>query len=159
MKKSISTLILLLPFITINAQEKIIANPLNLNYRFQASTSLSQQEDRRLSEVEAYREAADPEIHLFKDKYYLFASHSGGYWRSNDLAEWTYIPCQSIAVIGNYAPTVLNLNDTLYYMASGSPRIFFTANPDNDEWQELQNNRLTIGETDPAFFRDDDGRV
>jgi hypothetical protein len=63
----------------------IIANPLPLNYRFQNSTY--------------FREAADPYIVLFKDKYYLFASHSGGYWSSPNLYDWKYIPISSIGKI------------------------------------------------------------
>lgn len=154
MKQICIFLLVFLSFIPIIAQKApIIANPLNLNYQFQAVPL-----EAGLGGL-SYREAADPEIHLFKGKYYLFASHSGGYWRSDDLAEWTYIACRSISIIGNYAPTVLNMNDTLYYMASGSSRIFWTVNPDKDKWQELANNKLTIVDTDPAFFLDDDGKV
>ena len=34
---------------------------------------------------EGIREAADPVVVSFKDKYYLFASKSSGYWYSEDL--------------------------------------------------------------------------
>jgi len=61
----------------------VVANPMNLNYRFQFDEP-------------SRREAADPVIEYFKGKYYLFASKSGGYWSSEDLCEWTYIPCKSI---------------------------------------------------------------
>jgi len=50
---------------------RIVANPMDLNYRFRSG----------------YREAADPECHYFKGKYYLFASVSGGYWSSPDLVK------------------------------------------------------------------------
>ncbi len=151
MQKTLIFFVLLLSFNVAKAQ--IIANPLNLNYRFQ------QPRDEGNRTGGAFREAADPEIHIFEDKYYLFASHSGGYWRSDNLADWTYIPINSIDIIGAYAPTVLVLGDTLYYMASGSPRIFATTNPDKDEWWEYPS-QLGLWETDPAFFLDEEaGRV
>lgn len=53
--------------------EKIVmSNPLNLSYRFQ-------------TDGVCRRETADPVIILFKDRYYLFASHSSGYWHSSNL--------------------------------------------------------------------------
>jgi len=128
---------------------RIIANPVDLNYRFQSGQP-------------GNREAADPECHYFKGKYYLFASVSGGYWSSPDLVKWTYIPCKTIGTIENYAPTVLVYNDALYYMASGSPvKIYRNAHPEKDSW-ELIDTKFRfplVGNTDPAFFPDDDGRV
>jgi hypothetical protein len=133
-----------------SSAQSIVANPMNLNYRFQFNES----------GTPAYREAADPVCEYFKGKYYLFASHSGGYWSSPDLAEWTYIPCTTIATQENYAPTILVLNETLYYLTSGTTRIFYTTHPDTDEWQELTPSRFEYPNTDPAFYRDEDtGKV
>lgn len=127
----------------------IITNPLELNYRFQYDTP-------------SYREAADPVLEYFKGKYYLFASKSGGYWNSEDLCQWTYIPCKSIATMENYAPTILVHQDSLYFLASGEPRIFRTANPDEDCWEAVDTkfiNETKQSFTDPAFFKDEDGKV
>jgi hypothetical protein len=140
-----SALLLLLGAFHSVAQDKIIvANPMNLNYRFQF-------------ESPSYREAADPVCEYFKGKYYLFASKAGGYWSSPDLAAWTYIACTTIREIENYAPSIFIRNDSIYYIASGS-KIYRTANPDIDQWEEI-NTKFNIGVTDPAFFQDDDGRV
>lgn len=126
---------------------RIVANPLNLNYRFQPDDP-------------SRREAADPVIEYFKGKYYLFASKSGGYWSSIDLVSWTYIPCTTISTIENYAPTALVLGDTIYYLASGSTKIYYTTDPDIDNWNEIYPSQFTISETDPSFFKDDDtGKV
>lgn len=133
--------------ITHAQNEKIVANPMDLNYRFQYNEK----------EHPSYREAADPVCEYFKEKYYLFASKSGGYWSSPDLAEWTYIPCSSIAELNNYAPTILVRNDSLYFMASNS-KIYRTDNPDLDNWHPV-NTQFNLGVTDPAFFQDDDGKV
>ncbi|GHT45939.1 endo-1,4-beta-xylanase [Bacteroidia bacterium] len=131
--------------------EAIIANPLNLNYRFQFPDN-----------DPSRREAADPVCEYFKGKYYLFASKSGGYWSSPDLVDWTYIPSQSIATIENYAPTIWVIGDTVYYMGSWEPdKIYKTANPGVDNWELIDSKFQFIapGTQDPAFFRDDDGRV
>ena len=133
--------------------ERIIANPLNLNYRFQPT-----------DKGEYRREAADPVIEYFNGKYYLFASKSGGYWSSPDLADWTYIPCKTITEIENYAPCVLILGDTLYYLASGS-KVYKTTNPDVDNWEQMNTDLVHLGPEkhdpyhDPFLFLDDDNRV
>src|SRR5689334_324286 len=80
-------------------------NPLNLNYRFSYDSP-------------SYREAADPVMHLFKGKYYLYASKSGGYWFANDLVNWNYRPCKTLPV-EEYAPTVETIHDTVFFIASG----------------------------------------
>ncbi|MDR3217386.1 MAG: hypothetical protein LBU22_00140 [Dysgonamonadaceae bacterium] len=77
----LSVLFVLSGFWPIQAQNsRIVANPMDLSYRFQFQDP-------------GYREAADPVCEYFKGKYYLFASKSGGYWSSPDLVKWTYIPC------------------------------------------------------------------
>jgi len=127
-------------------QQGFIANPMNLNYRFQ-------------SDDPSRREAADPVCEYFKGKYYLFASKAGGYWSSPDLKEWTHIPCKTIETIEAYAPSILVYGDSLYYLASGeNPKIFKTANPDIDKWEAVDT-KFHYGHTDPAFYLDDDGRV
>ncbi|MDR0864403.1 MAG: family 43 glycosylhydrolase, partial [Candidatus Symbiothrix sp.] len=126
-----------------NAQS-IVANPMDLNYRFQFDDP-------------GYREAADPVCEYFNGQYYLFASKSGGYWSSPDLIAWNYIPCQTISEIENYAPSILVRNDSLYYIASGT-KIYRTAHPDKDDWEQIDT-KFTLNVTDPAFFQDEDGKV
>jgi hypothetical protein len=135
-------------FVNTQAQDqRIVANPMNLNYRFQLDEP-------------SRREAADPVCEYFKGKYYLFASKSGGYWSSPNLAEWTYIPCTTITTQENYAPTILVLGETMYYFTGSSNRIFYTDNPDTDGWQALNPTRFEYSVQDPAFFKDEDtGKV
>lgn len=126
---------------------RIVTNPINLNYRFQPG------------DEEARREAADPVLEYFKGYYYMFASKSGGYWRSPDLAEWEYIPCTTIPTMEDYAPTILAYGDTLYFTASsGNTRIYKNAHPEKDDWQEVHT-KFEYPQHDPAFYKDDDGRV
>ena len=53
-------------------------NPINIPYQFQHYNN------------QASREAADPTLVLYKDRYYLFASMSGGFYYSDDLIEWKW---------------------------------------------------------------------
>lgn len=120
-------------------------NPLNLNYRFSYGSP-------------SYREAADPVIHLFKGKYFLYASKSGGYWYSDDLLQWTFRPSTTLPV-EDYAPTVEAIHDTVFFIASsGGPKVYYNTNPLEDNWK-VYNSRFQIGMTDPALFKDSDGRV
>jgi hypothetical protein len=74
-----------------------ICNPVDLNYRFQIKPP-------------SYREGADPTVIWFKDRYYLFASMSGGYWHSKDLADWSFIESGQIPT-EDYAPTAIVIQE------------------------------------------------
>jgi len=131
----------------INNQEQItMCNPVNLSYRFCLDTP-------------SRREAADPTMITFKNEYYLFASKSGGYFHSTDLIHWELITTQDLP-LEDYAPTVVEMKDTLYFMASkGSPvTIYKTADPKSGKWQ-IANSSFPIGMTDPDLFVDDNGRL
>ena len=118
-------------------------NPMNLNYRFMVDA------------VDA-REAADPVIVLFKDDYYLFASRSGGYWNSPDLRTWNLIIPTGLD-IETYAPAVIAMRDSLFYIPSAVNQIYKSADPKSGIWQTGP--KCSRGYGDPAFFLDDDGRL
>lgn len=134
----------------------VIANPLNLNYRFQDGCP----DQTFIADERPCREAADPVLEYFNGKYYLFASKTGGYWSSPDLIDWSYIPSKNLPIIDDYAPTIVVYKDSLYFMASDAnpPRIFRTARPEADQWEEIDT-RFEYVNHDPAFFLDDDGRM
>jgi len=117
-------------------------NPLNLDYRFM------------IDAVDA-REAADAVILLFQDDYYLFASRSGGYWTSPDLRNWTLIVPTGID-IETYAPAVLAMRDSLFYIPSNNGQIYKTGDPKSGVWQRGPN---INNYGDPDFFLDDDDRL
>jgi xylan 1,4-beta-xylosidase len=126
--------------------EKTFCNPLNLNYRFQFSESVS------------YREAADPAMIRYGDKYILFVSHSGGYWYSDDMLKWNYLSIKSLP-IEDYAPDAIAINDTIYFTASSTVRepFYYTTDPFLDNWKPM-NDTLPFAVWDPNFFLDDDGQ-
>src|ERR1035437_7969766 len=80
---------------------RTFANPINIEYRF-------------MTDLPSRREAADPAIVLFGDEYYLFASKSGGYWRSTDMVDWTFIK-PSVLPIEAYSTTLIVHYRTFYY--------------------------------------------
>jgi xylan 1,4-beta-xylosidase len=143
----IASVIILITLSFIPGKEKTFCNPMNLNYRFQVGTAKS------------YREAADPVVDLCKGKYFLYASHSGGYWTSDDMMRWNFIPIKSLP-IEDYAPAVITINDTTWFTASsfGKKSIYFTTDPFTDNWKPMDKT-LPFPVWDPAFFRDDDGKV
>ncbi|HEX8016208.1 MAG TPA: family 43 glycosylhydrolase [Flavobacterium sp.] len=129
-------------------KEVTFCNPMDINYRFQPSVNETY-----------FREAADPLITIYKGKYLLFASHSGGYWYSENMQNWKYIPIKSLP-IEDYAPDVTIKGDTIFYMASkiGLEYIYHTTNPFEDSWK-AKDQMFPISIWDPHFFRDDDNKL
>ena len=151
MKKTILLFIVILLFISAEAQvkSKTYCNPINLNYRFQPVTG----------NAASYREAADPALMRYKDKYILFVSHSGGYWYSDDMQNWKYLPIKSLP-IEEYAPDAITINDTTYYAFSNAAKkpLYYTTNPLVDNWKAMDKT-LPFAIWDPNFFQDEDGKV
>ena len=122
------------------------ANPIDLPYRYQPR-----------SRAPYYREAADPTIVRFKGRYWLFASHSKGYWWSTDLLKWTFIKGRGYDV-NRFAPTAIVKGGKLYLTASEkAKKIWVTDDPMTGEWAVAAD--ISPGYEDPALFHDDDGQV
>ena len=121
-------------------------NPVNISYRF-------------CLDEPSRREAADPTVIRFRDRYFLFASKSGGYWHSQDLVNWTFIESSSLPV-EEYAPTVIAIDNTLYFLASSQSQnaIYRSKHPLSGKWR-IARKKLEIPVWDPAFFLDDDDRL
>lgn len=125
----------------------VAINPIDINYRFS-----------QIKNEPPRREAADPEIILYKGKYYLFASKSGGYWSSDDLASFKYIKFPKNFPTENYAPTVAEINGEIVFFVSGHDSFWTTSDPESGEWKRIKVD-YPRRDTDPALFKDDDGRV
>jgi hypothetical protein len=121
---------------------RTFCNPINIDYRFALDGPTR-------------REAADPEIVLYKDEYYLFASKSGGYWHSADLQDWKFVEPRGLP-IEQYAPAIVVLGDKMYYTGSRAKAIFETDDPKKGTWRKVAD---IADYPDPAFFQDDDGRL
>lgn len=124
---------------------KTYCNPIDLEYKFQHYGKA------------AHREAADPTLVHFKDRYYLFASMSAGFYHSEDLVAWTWHENRSLELY-LYAPDVRVIGDYLYYCASDRKptTIWRTTDPMSDQFEKVS---TPFAFWDPALFCDDDGRV
>ena len=129
---------------------RIICNPLNLEYRYQVKKSPLN--------TGMYREAADPTMVVYKDKYLLFASMSGGFWHSEDLVDWTYKATPELPVY-DYAPDVHVMGDKVVFCASNRDHkcgIYVSDDPLTKPFIQVSQ---PLKFWDPAIFQDDDGRI
>lgn len=129
----------------------IICNPLNLPYRYQ------QQIPRMTREPLLSREGADPTMLLFKDKYLLFVSMSGGFWYSDDLVDWQFHETPELP-IHDYAPDVRVVDGKVVFSASAfdTCRLYVSEDPLNQPFIAFPEEHPWW---DPNVFQDDDGRV
>ena len=99
------------------------ANPIDLPYRYQPRPAYN------ANNYVPYREAADPTIVRFNGRYWMFVSHSKGYWHSADLLHWTFVAPTGLDV-DTFAPTVVAMNGKLYFAASENVKtIWVTDDP------------------------------
>lgn len=136
---------------------KYYCNPMNLEYRYQFVQQRNA--ENNTEKVLVYREAADPSIVLFHDKYYLFPSMTAGFWSSKDMEQWYYHKFLSDMPIYDYAPDVRVVGEYLYFCASkvGEVCSFYrTKNPEKEPFEEIKG---TFSFHDPNLFQDDDGRL
>ena len=113
-----------------------------------------------------HRTTADPVITLYKDKYFLFSTNQYGYWWSNDLDNWKFIPRDFLRPdIHSYdnlcAPATVVLGDTLLVIGSTYSKDFplwMSTNPTVDDWK-IAVDSFKVGAWDPSLFLDEDGRL
>jgi xylan 1,4-beta-xylosidase len=133
-------------------------NPINLDYGYSPFPDMP--------EGSKHRTTADPVIVMFKGSYYLFSTNQWGYWWSDDLRKWHFVPRKFLKTYHKVydelcAPAAFVLGDTLLLIGSTyTPDfpIWMSINPKVDEWTEAVDS-FKVGAWDPAFFPDDDGRL
>ena len=158
MKNTCALLLALLFALPTHAQQKTYCNPINLDYGYTPIPNFS--------EMGRHRATADPVITLFKNKYYLFSTNQWGYWWSDDMADWKFVPRRFLKPWHKVydelcAPATLVLGDTLLVIGSTYTKNFplwMSTAPQRDTWTEAVDS-FQVGAWDPAFFADDDGRV
>ena len=133
---------------------KYFCNPLNVNYRYQFNA-----DPRQHGRLQICREAADPSMILFKNRYYIFASMTLGVWVSDDLTNWENHRLPESLPLYDYAPDVRVLGEWVYFCASNREH-----NCDRWRTKDILNGPYERIEGsfpywDPNLFIDDDGRV
>jgi len=123
---------------------KTFCNPVNLPYNFQSDGGITR------------REAADPTIVLYKNKYWLFASKQKGYWFSDDMISWHFVKPEGLP-LDVYAPSITIINNKLYFFGGDNTGAFTTDDPAIGKWKNIS--RYAPGCTDPYLFKDTDGKL
>ncbi|MDE6844572.1 MAG: family 43 glycosylhydrolase [Lachnospiraceae bacterium] len=134
---------------------KYRCNPMNIEYKYQFFKVNPEQDDL----CEIHREAADPSLVCFKGKYYLFPSVSGGFYFSEDLADWEFHKFNNKMPIYDYAPDVRVIGEYMYFSASKADEncsFYRTTDPIDGNFEELPG---TFPFWDPNLFLDDDRRL
>ncbi|MCL2087925.1 MAG: carbohydrate-binding protein [Oscillospiraceae bacterium] len=160
--------------VVISENPDTFCNPIDISYQYQVDKTLTVNPNNgnrvHFTVTDNCRESADPAMVLFKDEYYLFASHGTGYWYSSDLADWQYVYAgedaapglipdtdnnpSGISDIYRFAPATMVVGDWLYITASQAGSIFKTDNPkDPSRWQFVAR---PMQWSDPALFYDEE---
>jgi len=151
-------LITCLPVYRLSAQQKTYCNPINLDYGYCPIPNFV--------ELGKHRATADPVITMFKGDYYLFSTNQWGYWWSENMLKWNFVPRKFLKPWHKVydelcAPATLVLGDTLLVIGSTQEKNFplwMSINPRKDEWKEAVDS-FQAGAWDPGFFLDDDQRL
>src|SRR5688572_2132137 len=143
---------------TLPAAQTTYCNPINIDYAYCPIEPFVQQGKHRTT--------ADPVIVPFKGDYYLFSTNQWGYWWSEDLLNWTFVPRKFLKPQHKVwdelcAPAVWAMDDALYVIGSTHTKefpIWKSTNPRTDAWTEAVE-AFQGAAWDPAFFPDDDGKL
>ena len=159
MRKRLVLLVLLFCYCyAAGAQQRTYCNPINVDYGFCPIPNFTTQGKHRAT--------ADPVITLFKGDYYLFSTNQWGYWWSNDMLQWKFVPRKFLKPWHHVydelcAPATVVLGDTLLVIGSTYTTNFplwMSKQPHTDTWKEAVDS-FKAGAWDPGFFADDDGRL
>ena len=129
-------------------------NPLNVDYRYQFN-----KDPRKGGLMQICREAADPSLIYFKNKYYIFASMQLKVWVSEDLVNWQSHLLPKDLPLYDYAPDVCVVGDYVYFSASRREEkcdYYRTKDIIHGPYEVISG---TFPFWDPHMFLDDDGRL
>ncbi len=158
MKKHFSIIAtILIGTCTAFSQQKTYCNPINVDYGYTPHPGFT--------DWGRHRATADPVIVNYKGDFYLFSTNQWGYWWSNDMSNWNFVPKRFLRPWNKTnddlcAPAVGIIGDTMLVFGSTYTKTFtlwMSTNPKKNEWKPLVDS-FEIGGWDPAFFTDDDGR-
>ena len=142
-------------FVNANAQQKTYCNPINIDYGYCPIPNFVSQGKHRAT--------ADPVIVNFKGKFFLFSTNQWGYWWSDDMSDWNFVPrkflLQQHKVYDELcAPAVFVMKDEMYVIGSTHEPTFpiwKSKNPIKDEWV-IATDSLKVGAWDPGFLYDEE---
>lgn len=139
----------------VEAQQQTYCNPINIDYGYTPIPNLATHGKHRAT--------ADPVIVTFKGKYYLFSTNQWGYWYSDDMYDWNFVPRKflrerNVTYDELCAPAAFVMKDELYLIGSTHGPAFSmwkSKDPTTDNW-EIAVDSLKAGAWDPGFLYEDD---
>ncbi|WP_158713422.1 hypothetical protein [Streptomyces sp. NRRL F-525] len=99
--------------------DRTIRNPPYIPYRYQDIRFSSMVRGIKISEPRrsVHREAADPSVVRYRNRYYMFVSMSAGFWHSAELVRWENLATSKLPAL-DYAPGVREIDGALHISAS-----------------------------------------
>ena len=140
------------------SRQRTFCNPLNIDYGYTPIPDFVTHGKHRTT--------ADPVVVTFRGDYYLFATNQWGYWWSEDMLRWRFVPRKFLKPHHKVydelcAPAAWVMDDALHVFGSTYSKdfpIYRSRNPRVDDWAEAVP-AYAAAAWDPAFFLDDDGRL
>lgn len=141
-----------------NNRQATYCNPINLDYGYCPIPNFVQNGKHRAT--------ADPVMTVYDNKYFLFSTNQWGYWWSNDMKDWKFIPRKFLRPWNQVydelcAPATLVLGDSLLVIGSTHEKQFslwYSTNPTKDDWHVAVDS-FQVGAWDPGLFLDEDNRL
>lgn len=130
-----------------------VCNPVNMGYHYQFNKNPMD------GSIDVNREAADPSMIYFKDRYYIFASMTLGVLVSDDLIHWEYNRLPDSLPLYGYAPDARVCGEYVYFCANESDSIcnfYRTKDIVSGPYEKIEGN---FSFSDPNLFFDEDGRT
>ena len=135
-------------------------NPMNLDYAYAPNNTV-----HTYTKNNAHRSTADPVCVMYKNKYFLFSTNQEGYWCSDDLLDWKFIPHNfKMNSSGDQvcAPAAWPTDRGLLFLPCFNDKdtmpLYQSTDPESNKWTEA-NSAFPIPTWDPTLFQDDDGKV
>lgn len=132
-------------------------NPLNLDYAFTPKMDYS--------ENNCHRSTADPVCIMYKGKYYLFSTNQYGYWWSDDLGKWNFVPHLFKVNANNdqvCAPAAWPSSKGILFLPCFSEGVkmplYQSVEPKKGAWSEATD-AFPLTTWDPSLFEDSDGKL
>ncbi|MEV0354821.1 family 43 glycosylhydrolase [Nocardia sp. NPDC050697] len=131
---------------------RIICNPLDLGYRYQ---------DLRFLGISRSvgREAADPSVVAYQNRFFMFASMSAGFWHSADLVQWSFCASSTLPAY-EYAPDARVVDGAIVVCASrrtGRSAFYRSTDPLGAGFAKAAPGTFPFW--DPNLFQDHDDRL
>jgi hypothetical protein len=151
-------LMLLLGIRAVHAEPRTYCNPMNLDYAYAPRRDAH-------GPNSAHRSTADPVCVMYRGRYFLVSTNQEGYWISDDLLGWTFVP-HLFKANGNHdnvcAPAAWPTRHGLLFLPCFADNdvmpLYRSTDPARGAWSEAVP-AFPLKTWDPSIFEDRDDRL